>query len=237
MADFYRGLVPFEVGVMPGPGLPARPRGIRTDAGPPVVSCIGFANRAKGYRLLPQAMRHVLDHHRDVRFKIHGIVKGSDGEADQPLFDRLGELGERVEVRQHVLTSDEYLARLAETDLLLLPYDPDVYRRRGSGVFADAHHVGIPVVAPKDCAFARPAFDQGWGVAMTDYDGKSLGIAVVEALERLASLSACAAEAAGRVRDDLGRTLGAAVAGLADRPAGLAGLLRRIRPGNAPPSA
>ena len=234
MADFYRGLVPFEVGVMPGPGLPARARAIRAAGGPPVVSCIGFANRAKGYRLLPQAMRHVLDRHRDVRFMIHGIVKGSDAEADQPMFDRLAALGERVEVRQEVLTSDEYLARLAEADLLLLPYDPDVYRRRGSGVFADAHHVGIPVVAPKDCAFARPAFDDGWGVAMTEYDGKSLGIAVLEALDRLAPLSACAAQAAGRVRDDLSRVLGASVEGLAGRPAGLAGLLRRFRPGNAP---
>jgi glycosyltransferase involved in cell wall biosynthesis len=237
MAEFYRDLVPFEVGVMPGPGLPARARATKAEGAPPVVSCIGFANRAKGYRLLPQAMRHVLDRHRDVRFKIHGIVKGSDAEADQPMFDRLAEVDERVEVRQHVLSSDEYLARLAETDLLLLPYDPDVYRRRGSGVFADAHHVGIPVVAPKDCAFARPAFDDGWGVAMTEYDDKSLGIAVLEALERLAPLSACANEAARRVRDDLGRVLSALVEGRGGRPAGLAGLLRRFRPGNAPRSA
>lgn len=234
MADFYRSLVPFEVGVMPGPGLPARARGARTASGPPVVSCIGFANRAKGYRLLPQAMRHVLDRHGNARFMIHGIVKGSDAEADQPLFDRLAELGERVEIRQEVLTSDEYLARLAETDLLLLPYDPDVYRRRGSGVFADAHHVGIPVVAPKDCAFARPAFDDGWGVAMMEYDAKSLGISVLEALDRLGPLSACAAEAAGRMGDDLGRVLGASVEGLASRPVGWAGLLRRFQPGNAP---
>ena len=119
------------------------------------------------------------------RFMIHGIVKGSDAEADQPMFDRLAGLGERVEVRQEVLASGEYLARLAEADLLLLPYDPDVYRRRGSGVFADAHHVGIPVVAPKECAFARPAFEGGWGVAMKEYDGTSLGIAVLEALDRL----------------------------------------------------
>lgn len=237
MADFYRGLVPFEIGVMPGPGLAARARPARAAGGPPIVSCIGFANRAKGYRLLPQAMRHVLDHHRDVRFMIHGIVKGSDAEADRPTFDRLVALGERVEVRQEVLASDEYLARLAETDLLLLPYDPDVYRRRGSGVFADAHHVGIPVVAPTDCAFARPAFDEGWGVAMTEYDGKSLGIAVLEALDRLVPLSACAAQAAGRVRDDLGRVLRTLVEGPAGRPGGLSAVLRRFRPGTAPGSA
>ncbi len=133
MADFYRRLVPFEVGVMPGPGLPARARAAKAAGGPPVVSCIGFANRAKGYRLLPQAVPHVLDRHHDVRFMIHGIVKGSDAEADQPMFDRLAGLGERVQVHREVLTSGEYLARLAEADLLLLPYDPNVYRRRGSG--------------------------------------------------------------------------------------------------------
>jgi glycosyltransferase involved in cell wall biosynthesis len=237
MADFYRGLTPFEVGVMPGPGLPARARAAKAAAGPPIVSCIGFANRAKGYRLLPQAMQHVLGHHRDVRFMIHGIVKGSDSEADQPMFDRLAGLDERVEVRQEVLASDEYLARLAETDLLLLPYDPDVYRWRGSGVFADAHHVGIPVVAPKECAFARPAFDDGWGVAMKEYDDTRLGIAVLEALDRLGSLSACAAGAAGRVRDDFGRVLRASVETLAGRPAGLAGLVRRFRQGSTPGSA
>ena len=234
MAGFYRGLVPFEVGVMPGPGLPARARAAKAAAGAPIVSCIGFANRAKGYRLLPQAMQQILDRHREVRFMIHGIVKGSDAEADQPMFDRLAGLSERVEVRQEVLASGEYLARLAEADLLLLPYDPDVYRWRGSGVFADAHHVGIPVVAPKECAFARPAFDGGWGVAMGEYDGNSLAIAVLEALDRLAPLSASAAEAAGRVRDDLGRVLGASLEGLAGRPTGLSAVLRRFRPGSAP---
>src|SRR4029453_3123647 len=141
-------------------------------------------------------------------------VKGSDAEVDQPMFDRLAGLGERVQVHREVLTSSEYLARLAEADLLLLPYDPNVYRRRGSGVFADAHHVGIPVVAPKDCAFAQPAFDGGWGVGMRDYDGSSLGIAVLEGLDRLGPLAACAARAAGRVRDDLGRVLSGSVEGL-----------------------
>ncbi len=237
MADFYRGLVPFEVGVMPGPGLPARARAAKATGGPPVVSCIGFANRAKGYRLLPQAIPHVLDRHRSVTFMIHGIVKGSDAEADQPVFDRLAGLDERVKVDREVLTSDKYLTRLAETDLLLLPYDPDVYRWRGSGVFADAHQLGIPIVAPKECAFARPAFDDGWGVAMRNYDGDCLGIAAAEALDRLPRLSARAAHAAGRVCDDLGRVLSASLTSLAGRQTGLAGLLRRLRPGIAPRSA
>ena len=114
----------------------------------------------------------------------------------------------------------QYLGRLAEADCCCC-LDPDVYRWRGWGVFTDAHHVGISVVAPKECAFARPDFDGGWGVAMREYDGKSLGIAVLAALDRLAPLSACAVEAAAQVRDDLGRVLGASLEGLAGRPGGL----------------
>jgi hypothetical protein len=108
-----------------------------------------------------------------------------------------------------------------------------VYRWRGSGVFADAHHVGIPVVAPKECAFAQPAFEGGWGVAMKEYDGTCLGIAVLEALDRLAPLTICATEASARLRDDLGRVLNASVEGAAERRASLSAVLRRFRSGTA----
>jgi glycosyltransferase involved in cell wall biosynthesis len=228
MAELYRGLVPFDVGVMPGPGLAARARPVRPAGGAPVVSCIGFANRAKGYRLLPEAVAHVLTRHPDARFMIHGIVAGSDAEADRPVFDRLAELGRRVTVSHAVLTSGEYLTLLAEADLLLLPYHPDVYRRRGSGVFADARRVGVPIVAPRACAFAGPAFDGGWGIAMERYDGVALAGAILEALERLAELGARAAEAAGQARDGLDGILREAVADPGGRRGGLLGRLRRF---------
>ena len=72
---------------------------------------------------------------------------------------------------------------------------------------------------------------------MKDYNGKSLGIAVLEALDRLGPLGACAAEAAGRVRDGLGGVLSASVEGQAGRSSGLAGVLRRFRPRTTPGSA
>ena len=65
---------------------------------------------------------------------------------------------------------------------------------------------------------------------MEAYDDKSLGIAVLEALDRLGPLSSCAAEAAGRVRDGLGCVLSASVKGKTGRSSALAGLLRRFRP-------
>ncbi len=90
MATFYRDIASLEVHVAPGPGLvgdgaPADRSGDRS--GPPVVGCIGFANEAKGYRLLPEAVRDVLGHDPTVRFMIHGIFQGSDAPDQNTVFE------------------------------------------------------------------------------------------------------------------------------------------------------
>lgn len=231
MADFYRPLIGLEVDAMPGPGLvmPARRARHQLPDRPLTVLCIGFANRPKGYRLLPEAIEGMLRQQRTVRFMIHGIVKGSDAEGDQPIFDRLSALGDRVVVRQDVLSEQDYAALLGEADLLLLPYDPAVYRTRGSGVFSDARKIGLPVVATGACAFAAPAFEQGWGVAITEYTAAGVATAVLAAVERLDGLARCAAAATTPGADELGSLLQAVVADIrAARQPGLAGLVRRL---------
>jgi glycosyltransferase involved in cell wall biosynthesis len=231
MADFYRPLIGREVAVLPGPGLriPARGARPRPSDRPPTVLCIGFANRPKGYRLLPEAIEEVLRHHHDARFMVHGIVKGSDAEGDQPIFDALSALGGRVGVRQDVLSDHDYTALLDEADLLLMPYDPAVYRTRGSGVFSDARKIGLPVVATGTCAFARPAFEQGWGVGITEYTAAGVAAAVLRALEQLDDLGRCAAAVAEPAPDELGSLLQAIVSDVrATRQPGLAGLVRRL---------
>ena len=233
LARFYRGLTGLDIGVMPGPGLVAHARAKRAAASRPIVSCIGFANHPKGYRLLPDAVRHVLQHHDATQFMIHGVVGGSDAETDRPIFDRLVDMGPRVTVRQDVLTPQEYLAWLSQADLLLMPYDREVYRSRGSGVFSDARSIGIPVVATQGCAFAQPAFEGGWGVAIEDYSGLGLGSAILSGLARLDDLGARASLAANQAHDDLGRVLQTAIDGVANRkPAGLAGIVRRWAAGS-----
>ena len=230
LADFYRPLIGLEVGAMPAPGLLMPARGPRHRAGdrPPTVLCIGFANRPKGYGLLPEAIEQVLGH-RDVRFLIHGIVKGSDAEDDQPIFDRLATLDDRVTVRQDVLSDRDYATLLGEADLLLLPYDPAVYRTRGSGVFTDARKIGLPVVATGTAAFAGPAFEQGWGVAIAEHSASGVAAAVLTALERLDDLTSRAAAIAERGPDELGPLFQKIVAEIQSEKAhGLAGTVRRL---------
>jgi|FEC22Drversion2_1045045.scaffolds.fasta_scaffold01035_6 glycosyltransferase involved in cell wall biosynthesis len=232
MADFYRRLLGLEVGVVPGPGLRAFQRPSKSAGDAPTVACIGFANRAKGYRLLPEALELVLAKDERARFMIHGVMKGSD-DPDRATFDRLARLGARVDVQQNVLRPDEYLARLTEADVLLLPYDPAVYRTRGSGVFSDARTIGIPVVASRGCAFAQPAFDEGWGVEIKEYNGLATGLAVLEALGRLTELSLSAERVAAWMGDALGEMLDATVASCQPGTGRLATVIGRLRPRSA----
>ena len=225
MAAFWRALVPFDIGVRSTPGLATPRKSTRDASGPAVVTCVGFANRAKGYRLLPDAVPVILQRDAGARFVVHGIVTGSDAIDERPAFDRLAGLGGRVVVRHDVLDAAAYLDLLAATDLLLLPYDPTVYGVRGSGIFAEARRIGLPVIAPKACAFAQPAFDEGWGVAMETYDAPGLAQAVLAGLARRQALADRAAAAAAKDQDDIERLLTDALTGL---PLPIPGRLARL---------
>jgi glycosyltransferase involved in cell wall biosynthesis len=221
MAAFYRKLLPFDVEVAPGAGIALRDA---SGASPPDaaerprLTVAGFANRSKGYRLLPDAIPQLLQRHATSRFTVHGIVAGSDAEDDAWIFDSLERLGPRVDIRRDVLSDEDYLDLLARTDLLLLPYDPEAYRVRGSAISNQARRLGIPIVAPADCAFAWPAFDDGYGVAMSSYSPDGLAEATVEALGRLDALKAQASAISATTKDRLGGILEATMEAASTRP-------------------
>ncbi|MDB5488285.1 MAG: hypothetical protein JWQ58_2000 [Reyranella sp.] len=241
MAAFYRKLLPFDVSVAPGAGMalpvPA-PASLATDQSTadrasadhwPNVTMIGFANRSKGYRLLPEAIQKMLSQDNTSTFTIHGIVAGSDAEDEAWIFDRLGEMGARIATRCDVLSEADYIGLLRRADLLLLPYDPEIYRARGSSVFTEARRMGIPVVAPSGCAFAQPAFDEGWGVAFSDYSAAGLANAIVEALARIDQLKARGLAAAAGAKDELGAILQTTIEAVRARPHhGVADAVRRL---------
>lgn len=208
MADIYRDLTSFEIGVASGPGAISGTRAER-QGGAPVVSCIGFANEAKGYRLLPEALRKVIRRNHDVRFMIHGVFQGSDARDQAPVFKALAELGPRITVSTEVLSQPDYLAWLDQADLVLLPYDPEVYKTRGSGVFFEARRLGIPVIATRGCGFAQPAFEAGWGVEIPQPDASGVAAAVLQALQKIDELTsrACTASTPHEDVDDILKTV------------------------------
>ena len=187
LAGFYRRLLSIDVEVLQGAGPAMGPRRADRTAGSPLIVCAGFANRAKGYHLLPEAIARVLGR-RDVRFLVHGIVDGTDDAEGQATFDRLRQLGPRVSTTNERLETSQYHELLAKADLVLMPYDPDAYRERGSGLFAEARFMGVPVIAPHAAAFAHEAFRGGWGVPIREHSAADVACAVIEACDRLDEL-------------------------------------------------
>jgi|GEM_PF-1708769 len=232
IAAFYRKLLPFDVGVAPGAGivLPAAADAPASDIPEhPRLTMAGFANRSKGYRLLPEAIPRLLQRHATSRFTVHGIVAGSDAEDDAWIFDDLERLGPRVAIRRGVLSDEDYVGLLSRTDLLLLPYDPEAYGARGSAISTEARRMGIPIVAPAGCAFAWPAFDEGSGVAMSRYSPDGLAEATLDALCRLGALKAQASAISLTTKDMLGDILEATVEAARARSGhGAADALRRL---------
>lgn len=198
-----------------------RERRIRRPGQPIRLVCAGNANAAKGYSLLGDAIERLNRERSDLEFLIHGTVEQTDYPEGRQELQRLAGLAPNVTVRTDILSTEEYLAWLAQADLLLQPYDPQAYRTRGSGVFAEAVKLGIPVVATKGCDFSRAAIEQGRAVGMEAFSAEGLARAVDVAADHLDEISARATKFAEKAGVDRNlETLLARTVAAAEKPRG-----------------
>jgi glycosyltransferase involved in cell wall biosynthesis len=211
LSGTYSDLTGLDVGVAPCPNLAgtAGTESRRREGRPiPRIVILGHANEAKGYHLLPEAIERVRGAGGRADFFVHGTFRNADTAGGAAVFDALSRMGPGVATSSEVLTASDYLARLGEADILLLPYDRAIYETRGSGLFNEAREIGIPVVATRGCAFAQAAFDDGWGVEIAERSGAGIAQAILDALGRLPDLSARATQAAAAYHgDDIGTVL------------------------------
>lgn len=191
------------------PGPSALPQAIinpreETGTGPrtPVIACVGHANIGKGYALLPEALAFAIEDNDRLAFKVHGFIDRRDTRQDYDIFQRLTALGSSVSVHNRVLTTREYHAFMGAADILLLPYVPDVYRSRGSGVFNEAEQLGKPVIAPRECTFAEEAFAEGRAVPIERLNPRAIADAVTSAVCRLPELERRAVSHARQLKTD-----------------------------------
>ncbi len=69
-----------------------------------------------------------------------------------------------IELTEAVLSRQMIEALYSRADLILLPYDPNVYHFRGSGIHYEAIENKIPVLAKKGAGFAEEInnWSSGW---------------------------------------------------------------------------
>lgn len=187
MASAYEQLIELPVATTIVHKSISKPRAARPRAPGDAINivCAGNANAAKGYSLLAEAVQHLNRKRSDLRFLIHGTVDQTDFPEGRQVMQQLSALAGNVSVRTDVLSSGDYLAWLSQADIVLLPYDPYVYRTRGSGIYAETCKLGIPVVVSNGCAFAADAIEEGRATGFATYTARGLADAVLAAANRL----------------------------------------------------
>ena len=208
---------PLAAAFATGCGLPVRPvplpvvvpdrpvRAIRPSGWLPHVVFAGGARVEKGYAALPDA---IAGSRGRARFTLQsGPVNSASDPVVQRAHRRLRRMaGADLTLLEAALDPAAYAALVASADLLLLPYDGVAYGPRSSGILAEGLALGIPAVVPRGCWMEEAA---GPARAVTTGPGRSVAVALSEALDRLPALTdaATAGSAVWRARHNPGALL------------------------------
>lgn len=125
------------------------------------IGYLGYAKRERGIHLLPDIARRALAELPQVRFFVQ--VDTFLPETVQDEVDALLALGDRVEVHRGSIPREQFLDTLSSMDIILMPYDPQAYRRRGSALFSEAAMLGKPMIVPGETWMAEQMHQHSLG--------------------------------------------------------------------------
>ncbi len=197
LAAQYTSLSDVPVHVLPIPHGPTATAHVRDGAAPLSVGFAGEARHDKGYHLLPQVVRKILEEEpaRNIVFDFQAYWHGADGQLDWTVHDQFRSL-EAVRLLCTPLSEEDYEAFIAGVDLMLIPYLHGPYHAQTSGVYCEAAAMGTPVVIPRNTWMADQVARNGGGVMFDAGDADSLARAALEAIRDFSALSQSAREAA-----------------------------------------
>jgi hypothetical protein len=155
-------------------------------------------NPDKGYHLVPELVRGLLQAVPDLRFIAHNANPADMAEAQQAL--RALAAGEpRLDLREDPVDDDGWRTLLETVDLVICPYSPRRYVLLSSGLHFAALANGVPSVVPAGTSLAQMADDFG-GPATTfpRNDAPSVLDAARRLLDRYDHYAALAHAAAAR---------------------------------------
>lgn len=163
----------------------------RAPAPPVRVAFIGESRREKGFHLLPQLVSDVANSGAsDIRFTIQLLRPEANADpAITGAVKRLESLaGARVRLVEGALDHDAFHAILASSHVLLLPYDPQSYARRSSGLLVEGLAAGLAIVSPAaDSWISRTIAREGAEQNAFTFDGGAplLADAVIRAAKAI----------------------------------------------------
>lgn len=194
MAELYRERFGIATTILPIPfGVPATPRPPRKR---PRVGFFGYSKTDKGFHLLPTAIELCRRAGLDVEFVVQ--IQHSGWEPAAVAADHALRAMSGVRILDGVLSSEDYNSWTTDTDVVLLPYHPVHFGKRGSGIFTECVAAGRPIVASAGTWAAESILrGEAEGEIFAPHDAEALAGAIRRLLPRLETYRAAAAKGAG----------------------------------------
>lgn len=166
----------------------------RSPDAPLTLSFLGGARRDKGFQLLPGLIA-ALNGDAAYAGRIRFLIQATFGVSREEALMARTRRALRAFPRDGVTLIEtppermEFQRAIISTDLMLLPYDPVVYRRRSSGLLIQAMAAGIPTIIPNHSWLSDMASPHA---AIRFKNEKNFMFAVKQAITRIDGLSAAA---------------------------------------------
>lgn len=157
----------------------------------PVIGYGGDVRDGKGFPLLPEIVAQIGERHPSARFDIRVAVDPDQERTHRKTLDRLA-AAPNVSLSIGSQAPLAFQTFLACCDLILLPYDPDIYALRGSSICDEAEALGRPLVVPEEAAFAQTALAAGTATGFDTHTAAGVAAALDAVLSDFNTFQAAA---------------------------------------------
>jgi hypothetical protein len=196
MSQVYSLLLKYPVGVLPTSIRAMGPVRSRCQKRPITVSVLGVQRANKGYHLMPEVIRGLLQSYPDVRILVHNSAPAQMPE-QQSAIRALATGDSRITVDERAVGPKIWAELFEVSDLVLCPYHPETFYASPSAVAWESVANGIPFVGPADSTLHRLMQEyNGCGEVFEKFEAPSIIEAVLRALSRFDDLAKIAAQSA-----------------------------------------
>ena len=176
----------------------------RVGRSPITVGILGHQRLEKGFHFMPDVFNRLLHARRDIRILVHNSEPSAVPGA-QDVLRKMAAVDRRLVLHEGGKDADAYNKLLAQCDLLLCPYDPNIYRDVLSGTAAEGLANAIPLVVPANTRLAAAVKEHGGGgTTFEGWDAPSIFEAAMRALDDFDTHAAVALVAADHWAEEEG---------------------------------
>jgi hypothetical protein len=195
MSQVYGALLKYPVGVLPMLRVATGPLRKRGQKLPITISVLGVQRSNKGYHLMPDVIRGVLQAHPNVRLIVHNSAP-ADMPEQQKAIRAIAVNEPRVIVDERLVAPEIWAQLLEASDLILCPYHPMTFYACPSGVAMEAVANAIPFVGPAETALHRLIQEYGCGTVFDRFEANSIIEAIGRALANFDHFAGIAVDSA-----------------------------------------